>query len=103
MRDTGPVVIFGGRSEIGVEVARLLAPDRTVVLAARRTDDLAGEVAAVRAAGAARVEVCEFDADDLSSHAPLVASIVAAHGPIDVAVVAFGILGDQARASSSAA
>ena len=31
----GCVVVFGGRSEIGLAVARRLAPGRTVVLAAR--------------------------------------------------------------------
>jgi short-subunit dehydrogenase len=96
--DTGVVVIFGGRSEIGVELARRLARGATVVLAARRADELVGEVAAVTAAGARAVHVREFDADYLASHEPLVASIVAAYGPIDTAVVAFGILGDQARA-----
>lgn len=102
MEDTadivGPVVIFGGRSEIGVELATRLAHGATVVLAARGADRLTDEVAAVTAAGAAAVHVREFDADDLASHAPLVASIVADHGPIGTAVLAFGILGDQARA-----
>src|SRR5436309_10703954 len=49
------VLLLGGRSEIGVALAcRLAATGRagTVVLAARRADDLAREVAAVRAAGA---------------------------------------------------
>jgi short-subunit dehydrogenase len=97
------VLILGGRSEIGVELARRLAPGATVVLAARKADQLADEVAAVLAAGAVGVHTREFDADDLESHGPLVASIVAAFGPIDTAVLAFGVLGDQARAESDAA
>ena len=101
--DTGPIVIFGGRSEIGVELATRLARGNTVVLAARQADELADEVAAVTAAGAAAVDVREFDADDLTSHAPLVSSIVAEHGPIGTAVLAFGILGDQARTETDAA
>jgi short-subunit dehydrogenase len=103
VNDTGLVVIFGGRSEIGVELAARLARGATVVLAARTADRLTDEVAAVTAAGAAAVHVREFDADDLASHAALVASIVADHGPIGTAVLAFGILGDQARAESDAA
>jgi short-subunit dehydrogenase len=103
VNDTGLVVIFGGRSEIGVELGTRLAPGATVVLAARGADRLADEVAAVTAAGAAAVHVREFDADDLTSHAPLVASIEADHGPIGTAVLAFGILGDQVRAESDAA
>lgn len=96
--DGGLVVIFGGRSEIGVELGTRLAPDATVLLAARGADRLAEQVAAVREAGAVAVHTVEFDADDVASHGPLVESIVAEHGPISTAVLAFGILGDQARA-----
>jgi len=99
----GPVVIFGGRSEIGLELARQLAPGATVVLAARSADRLNAEVAAVRNAGAAAVHTKEFDADDLSIHGPLVAALIAEHGPIGTAVLAFGVLGDQTRAESDVA
>jgi short-subunit dehydrogenase len=101
---SGPtVVIFGGRSEIGTELAQRLAPGAAVVLAARGADRLAEQAAAVKEAGAAEVAVREFDADDLGAHAGLVESIVTDHGPIDVAVLAFGILGDQARAEADPA
>ena len=105
MDDTGagPVLILGGRSEIGIEVARRLAPGATLVLAARNADQLGDEVATLKAAGAAAVHTKEFDADDLASHGPLVAEVVAKHGPIGTAVLAFGILGDQARAETDAA
>lgn len=105
MKDTGAalVVIFGGRSEIGLELATRLAPGATVVLAARRADELDEQVAAVRAAGAVAVGVREFDADDLAAHGPLVESIVAEHGPIGTAVLAFGILGDQQLAEKDPA
>jgi short-subunit dehydrogenase len=102
--DTGaPILILGGRSEIGIELARRLAPGATLVLAARNADRLDDEVATLTAAGAAHVHTREFDADDLPSHGPLVDSIVADHGPIGTAVLAFGILGDQARAEADAA
>lgn len=103
MKDTGLVVIFGGRSEIGLQIATRLAPGRTVVLAARRSATLTTEADAVRAAGAAQMHTVEFDADDVVSHSRLVAALVADHGPIDVAVLAFGILGDQRRAESDSA
>ena len=93
---------FGGRSEIGLELATRLAPGATVVLAARGADRLADEVAAVRAAGAAAVHTVEFDADDLESHGPLVDALVADYGPIGTAVLAFGILGDQTQAEADA-
>lgn len=97
------VVIFGGRSEIGIELATRLAPGSTVVLAARDADRLDVEADAVRAAGASAVHAVEFDADDLDSHGRLVDSLTARFGPIDVAVLAFGILGEQTRAESDAA
>jgi short-subunit dehydrogenase len=94
----GVVVVLGGRSEIGLEVAERLAPGRAVVLAARRSDDLDEEEARVRAAGAAAVHRVEFDADDLDRHEDVLRTVVDRHGPIGVAVLAFGVLGDQARA-----
>ena len=105
MNDTGSevVVIFGGRSEIGTELAVRLAPGVRVVLAARGADRLDEQIAAVRAAGATAVSTREFDADDLASHRPLVQDIVAEHGPIGTAVLAFGILGDQSRAEADPA
>jgi NAD(P)-dependent dehydrogenase (short-subunit alcohol dehydrogenase family) len=99
----GTVLILGGRSEIGIELALRLAPGATVVLAARGADRLAEQISVVRAAGATAVYTREFDADNLDSHGPLVASIIADYGPIDTAVLAFGILGDQARAETDAA
>jgi short-subunit dehydrogenase len=99
----GPVLILGGRSEIGIELARRLAPGATVVLAARRADQLDEQVETLKKAGVKAVHTREFDADDLASHGPLVASIIADHGPIGTAVLAFGILGDQARAEADAA
>lgn len=95
-------MVFGGRSEIGVELATRLAPGATVVLAARGADRLDEQVAAVRAAGAAAVHTVEFDADELSSHGPLVDKLVGEFGPLRIAVLAFGILGDQARAEADA-
>ena len=95
-------MVFGGRSEIGVELATRLAPGATVVLAARGAERLDEQVAAVRSAGAAAVHTVEFDADELSSHGPLVDKLVGEFGPLRIAVLAFGILGDQARAEADA-
>ena len=64
----GTVLVLGGRSEIGLAVARRLAPGTTVVLAARRSDDLDAEEKDLVDAGAAGVERVEFDADDIGSH-----------------------------------
>lgn len=98
----GPLVVFGGRSEIGTEVARRLAAGAIVVLAARRPDDLEEQITAVEQAGAAAVHTVHFDADDLTSHRAVVDAIIAEHGPIRTAVLTFGVLGDQARAETDA-
>lgn len=98
-------MVFGGRSEIGVATAVRLARNSAgagsrVVLAARRPDDLGAERAALLGAGAAEVATVGFDADEVDSHPGLVTSIVEQYGPIDVAIVAFGILGDAQRAET---
>jgi NAD(P)-dependent dehydrogenase (short-subunit alcohol dehydrogenase family) len=100
----GTVLVLGGRSEIGIAVAERLAgrEAETVVLAARRSADLDAEEKLVREAGARVVERVEFDADDLASHRPLIDDVVARHGRLDVVVVAFGLLGEQARAEADA-
>lgn len=100
----GAVLVLGGRSEIGLAVAQRLVAGgaRTVVLAARRSKDLAAERRRLLDAGAAVVECVEFDADDVGSHQPLLSAVADAHG-IDTVVVSFGILGDQTRAEADAA
>jgi NAD(P)-dependent dehydrogenase (short-subunit alcohol dehydrogenase family) len=97
------VVVLGGRSEIGLAVAQRIAAGNTVVLAARRSGDLDAEEKVLREAGAAAVDCVEFDADDLDSHRELLQDVLRRHGRIDVVVVAFGILGDQARAEQDPA
>ncbi|MGY1754947.1 SDR family NAD(P)-dependent oxidoreductase [Blastococcus sp. SYSU D01042] len=101
---TGPVLVLGGRSEIGTAVAERLAPGgcRTVVLAARRADDLDEQEAALLRAGAATVGRVEFDADDLAGHAAVLDEVERRFGVPATVVVAFGVLGDQARAERDA-
>jgi NAD(P)-dependent dehydrogenase (short-subunit alcohol dehydrogenase family) len=96
--DEGVVLVLGARSEIGLELVQRLAPGRDVILAARRAEDLDAQVALVRGAGASAVACVEFDADDTASHASLLGKVAEEHGRIGVAVLAFGVLGDQALA-----
>lgn len=93
-------MVFGGRSEIGVATAVRLAAGNRVVLAARRPDDLVDETTALRAAGATDVVTIAFDANDVESHPDLIDTIARQYGPIEAAVVAFGILGDSRRAET---
>lgn len=92
------VVVLGGSSEIGVTIAAKLAGPRhaAVVLAGRHPDRLEAAAATVRAAGASKVTTAAFDAADVTGHQAFVDSLPAQLGDVDVAVVAFGVLGDQA-------
>jgi NAD(P)-dependent dehydrogenase (short-subunit alcohol dehydrogenase family) len=98
--DTGPVLVLGGRSEIGTAVAERLAARgcTTVVLAARRPHDLDPQEAGLRRSGATTVGRLAFDADDLDGHEKLLTEVEARFGAPATVVVAFGILGDQAAA-----
>jgi decaprenylphospho-beta-D-erythro-pentofuranosid-2-ulose 2-reductase len=100
MRDAlggvGSLLLLGGGSEIGLATARRLVAEGTgtVVLAARAPERLEAAAAALRAAGAARVELTRFDADAPEEHpAALEAAWRAAGGDVDVVLLAFGVLG----------
>ena len=56
----------------------------------------------MRAAGARSVHLLDFDAADFPSHAGVVDRAIELAGPLEIAVVAFGILGDQERAERDA-
>jgi decaprenylphospho-beta-D-erythro-pentofuranosid-2-ulose 2-reductase len=95
------IVLFGGTSDIGRAIVdALVSPaTTTVALAARRPDDVDAE--ALLARGVA-VDIVPFDATENTGHGGLVEHLVATHGDIDVAIVAFGQLGDAARLADDA-
>jgi decaprenylphospho-beta-D-erythro-pentofuranosid-2-ulose 2-reductase len=92
------VLVLGGGSDIGAAVAERLVRDgaRTVVLAGRAPERFGEVEQRLRDAGAVEVLTVPFDADDTDSHEQLVADVVGKVGDLDVAVLAFGVLGDQA-------
>lgn len=96
------VLILGGRSDIGGEIARRVAPGRDIVLAARGTEGMDSLQNELRAAGARNVHLLNFDAEDFPSHAGVVDRAIELAGPLELTVVAFGILGDQERAERDA-
>jgi NAD(P)-dependent dehydrogenase (short-subunit alcohol dehydrogenase family) len=101
---SGTVLVLGGRSEIGLAVAERLARrgyDR-FVLAARRSAALDDEENTLRQAGAGTVARVEFDADDVAAHRAVLDDVARRHGPLDVVITAFGVLGDQRRAERDA-
>lgn len=91
------LLLLGGTSDIALAIARRWRADTTaltVVLAARpgeRRDAAARELQGL----GCTVEVRDFEATEPSGHAALIGSI---EQDVDVAVVAFGVLGDPERA-----
>lgn len=90
----GTVLLLGARSDIGGEVAVRTCAGRDVVLAARGDEGLGAVEKRLLAAGATSVRYVEFDAADLETHR----KVVEQAGGVTTAIVAFGILGDQALA-----
>lgn len=89
------VLVLGGGSDIAAATLRRLVAARTrrVTLAARRPSSLEGLRDELAAAGA-QVEVVAFDADDTDSHPGVIDEAFDRHGPFDMVLVAFGLLGD---------
>ena len=94
------ILVLGGSSEIGLAIAAefLSRGPMRVVLATVPNDPAAqAAVETMKAAGATSVEQLDFDALDTDSH-PAVIDAAFASGDIDVAIVAFGIQGDDEEA-----
>jgi decaprenylphospho-beta-D-erythro-pentofuranosid-2-ulose 2-reductase len=90
------ILLLGGTSEIGLAICEryLQNAHARIVLAAMPNDpgrDAA--VAQMKAAGARSVELIDFEATASETH-PKMIDEAFANGDVDVAIVAFGILGD---------
>lgn len=93
------ILLLGGTSEIGLSiVAEFLTrgPARVTLAARKDSPRVSAAIDEIKAAGAREVEVVDFDATDFDSH-PEVIDAAFAKGDVDVAVVAFGTLGDQEK------
>ena len=90
------ILLLGGASDMGLAVVEefLTRGSARVVLAARGGEDLAQAKQRMNTAGASEVTTVEFDALDFDSH-PAVFDKIWADGDIDIAIVAFGLLGDN--------
>jgi decaprenylphospho-beta-D-erythro-pentofuranosid-2-ulose 2-reductase len=91
------LLLLGGTSDIALAIADAYAesaPGLAVTLAARSGDRRDAAVARLEGRGCV-VEAVDFDALDTAGHAAVVEH---AHRDIDVAVVAFGLLGDPEAA-----
>ncbi|MDQ1586556.1 MAG: decaprenylphospho-beta-D-erythro-pentofuranosid-2-ulose 2-reductase [Actinomycetota bacterium] len=91
------LLVLGGSSDIATATARRLVQARTrrVVLAGRPSTRLDAAAQLLRGAGADLVEVVPFDAEVTDTHGAVVDQAFAG-GDIDVVLLAFGVLGEQA-------
>nr|WP_300146293.1 decaprenylphospho-beta-D-erythro-pentofuranosid-2-ulose 2-reductase [Propionicimonas sp.] len=90
------VLLLGGTSEIGLAIVKeyLAKQPLRVVLGVQPGDELKdATVADLKAAGASEVDALDFDATAFDTH-PGVIDAAWGIADIDVAIVAFGLLGD---------
>ena len=92
------ILLLGGTSEIGLAIVETFASDRPlrVVLAGRPSERLDAARTRLEAKGCA-VEAVDFDARAVETHDEVVRKCFVG-GDVDVAVVAFGLLGDNEAA-----
>lgn len=91
------ILLLGGTSEIGLAIVGEYlkrAPARVVLGVQPGDDRTDATVAALAHQGARAVDVLDFDATDFDAH-PGVIDRAWASGDVDVAIVAFGVLGDN--------
>jgi short-subunit dehydrogenase len=102
MAESARVLVIGATSAIAQAVARVYAKrGARLVLAGRDASKLEAVRADLVARGAAQADVKVLDLARVEMHAGLVDGAAAALGGIDVALVAHGVLPDQARCQSS--
>jgi decaprenylphospho-beta-D-erythro-pentofuranosid-2-ulose 2-reductase len=90
------ILLLGGTSEIGLAICEryLRTASARIVLACLPDDPGRDDaVAQLKSAGAREVDLIDFDAVDTDSH-PKVIDEAFSKGDVDVAIVAFGLLGD---------
>lgn len=90
------LLLLGGTSEIGLAICEEYlkkGPMRVILAALPNDPGRDAAVAQLKSAGASRVDLIDFDALDTESH-PKVIDRAWADGDVDVAIVAFGLLGD---------
>jgi decaprenylphospho-beta-D-erythro-pentofuranosid-2-ulose 2-reductase len=90
-------LILGGTSDLALATVRRLVDQRcrTVVLGVRDPGSCDAIVGELLARGATTVDVVAFDALDVERHPAIIDDIYERHGDLDLAMIAFGVLGDQ--------
>src|SRR6266508_6304327 len=96
------IVLLGGSSEIGRAIVdALVSPATTTVVLAARRPEIVDTTGMTR--DGLTVDIVPFDATATVAHQALIDDLAARHGDLDIVIVAFGQLGDQAELDSDAA
>lgn len=95
-------IVLGATSAIAHATARIWAArGDTLVLVARDAAKLEAAAQDLRVRGAARVEAIFADLADLDGQGAALEEAARRVGPVDIALVAYGVLGDAAEAKAS--
>jgi decaprenylphospho-beta-D-erythro-pentofuranosid-2-ulose 2-reductase len=93
------ILVLGATSGIAEATCRIWAAEgASLFLVARNAEKLAAVAADLRTRGARHVDTAVADLDDTDGHTELLAHAINTLGGMDVAYLAHGILGDQAKA-----
>jgi short-subunit dehydrogenase len=96
------ILILGATSGIAMAVTRQLAPHGgDFFLVARNSDKLDAVRKDLLTHGAGKVTTRAMDLNDTAEHPEMLAEALQSLGTIDLALIAHGILGDQAQAQAS--
>ncbi|OBI75361.1 decaprenylphospho-beta-D-erythro-pentofuranosid-2-ulose 2-reductase [Mycobacterium sp. E740] len=90
------ILLLGGTSEIGLAICERYLRNANARIILADLPNHPGQdnaIAAMKAAGAKSVEWIDFDGTDTAAH-PAVIDAAFAQGDVDVAIVAFGLLGN---------
>lgn len=97
-------LVLGATSGIAEATCRIWAAEgANIFLVGRSEDKLRAMAGDLRVRGAAFVDVGVADLDKLEDHAALLAHAITQLGGLDVAYLAFGILGEQPKAETDVA
>jgi decaprenylphospho-beta-D-erythro-pentofuranosid-2-ulose 2-reductase len=93
------ILVLGATSAIAMAVMRqLVSPATHYFLVARSKDKLTAVAQDLLVRGAPRVDMIVADLDDTQAHAQMLAVATSQLGTVDLALLAHGVLGDQAAA-----
>jgi short-subunit dehydrogenase len=103
MKTPRKILILGATSGIAEQTARVWAKaGDSFFLIARNPEKLAVVAADLKTRGASFVGTSVADLDDLDAHPKMLADAITALGGLDIAYLAHGVLGDQAKAEQDA-